>query len=170
MDTENNKENENIVIRLFEEKDAVEVANIIIENYITINIRDYSLDYIEEHVRKTDHKFIINRASWTHFYVVEKDNKLVGCGAIGPYWDSETESSLFNIFVLPEYHNQGLGRLIIETLEQDEYYKRAERIEVPSSIYGLEFYKKFGYTHKKGFEKLDEEGIYRLEKYKTQGE
>ena len=101
-----------------------------------------------------------------HFYVVCDDNKLVGCGAIGPYWDKEDESSLFTIFVLPEYQGKGIGKKIIETLEQDEYFLRAKRIEIPASITGTPFYRKMGYDYKNGISTPDEEGLLRLEKYR----
>ena len=55
-------------------------------------------------------------------------------------------------------------RRIVETLEADEYALRARRIEIPASITGLEFYRRLGYTFKNGNEKVDEEGLYRLEK------
>ena len=60
-------------------------------------------------------------AKWTHFYVVCDGDKIIGCGAIGPYWDHDDESSLFTIFVLSEYQGKGIDRRIIETLEQDVF-------------------------------------------------
>lgn len=56
---------------------------------------------------------------------------------------NEDESSLFNIFVLPEYQGKDVGRKIIETLEKDEYFLRAKRVEIPASITACEFYKKW---------------------------
>ncbi len=109
---------------------------------------------------------VIKRADWTHFYVVCEGSVIVGCGAIGPYWDKEDESSLFNIFVLPEYHGKGIGRKIIETLEQDEFFLRAKRIEIPASITACEFYKKMGYRYKNGIDVVDEEQLFRLEKFR----
>ena len=109
---------------------------------------------------------IIERAGWTHFYVVEDDNIIIGCGSIGPFWGKEDESGLFTIFVLPEYQGKGVGRLIIETLEKDEYFLRAKRIEIPSSITACQFYRKFGYDYKNGVAELDDEHLYRLEKFR----
>ncbi|MEB7460183.1 GNAT family N-acetyltransferase [Staphylococcus borealis] len=83
---------------------------------------------------------------------------------MGPYWDSPTESSFFTIFVLPEYQGRGIGKLIINTLEDDEFYKRASRIEIPASITAVPFYQKFGYNFKDGVSIADEEGIVRMEK------
>jgi len=132
----------------------------------TSNSRDYSAEYIERNVLFFTPEHVIHRAQWTHFYVFCEDEKILGCGAIGPYWDSETESSLFTIFVLPEYQGKGIGRLIIKTLEQDEYFLRAKRIEIPASITARDFYRKLGYDYKNGMDQVDEEGLYRLEKFR----
>ena len=90
----------------------------------------------------------------------------MGCGAIGSYWGSETESCLFNIFVHPSCQGKGIGRTIIETLEADEYAHRASRIEIPASITACPFYRKLGYDYKNGDNTLDAEQHYRLEKFK----
>lgn len=75
------------------------------------------------------------------------------------------ESSLFTIFVLPEYQGKGIGRRIIETLESDEYFLKAKRIEIPASITACQFYRKMGYDYKNGVDIPDEEQLFRLEKF-----
>ena len=144
----------------------MEVSALIATTLRTTNSRDYSPEYIENDVQKLGPEQIKQRADWTHFYVVCDNDKIIGCGAIGPYWGKTQESSLFTIFVLPEYQGKGVGRTIIETLEQDEYFLRAKRIEIPASITALNFYKKMGYTHKPGYEQPDNELLYRLEKHR----
>lgn len=153
-------------IRRFHDTDADEVSALIIKTLRTTNRKDYSEDYIENDVKMFSPEGVIKRAGWTHFYVVCDGTVIVGCGAIGPYWGKEDESSLFNIFVLPEYQGRGIGRMIIEALEQDEYFLRAKRIEIPASITACEFYKKMGYTYKNGINVVDEERLFRLEKFK----
>lgn len=153
-------------VRRFQDTDADEVSSLIIKTLRTTNIKDYSKEYIENDVRVFSPDGVIKRASWTHFYVVSEGNTIVGCGAIGSYWDKEDESSLFNIFVLPEYQGKGVGRKIIETLEQDEFFLRAKRIEIPASITACEFYKKMGYIYKNGIDIIDEEQLIRLEKFR----
>ena len=153
-------------IRRFREADAQEVSALIAKTLRTTNIRDYSSEFIENEVKVLTPEYIAWRASWTHFYVVYDEARIVGCGAIGPYWGSETESSLFTIFVLPEAQGRGIGRQIMHTLEQDEFALRASRIEIPASITACEFYRKFGYDYKNGVNTVDEEGLYRLEKHR----
>ena len=155
-----------MIIRNFTDNDAEKVSSLIIRTLKTTNSKDYSEESIKALEKQMQPSHILERASWTHFYVVEDNDTIIGCGAIGPYWGSETESSLFTIFVLPEYQGKGIGRKIIETLEQDEYFLRAKRVEVPASITAVNFYRKFGYDYKNGVDRPDEEQLYRLEKFR----
>ena len=151
-------------IRRFTEADAQAVSDLIVRTLRVSNARDYPAAMLEELVTRMRPEDIRVRAGWTHFYVAEDGDEIVGCGAIGPYWDKTDESSLFTIFVDPDRQGQGVGRAIVETLEADEYALRARRIEIPASITGLPFYLKLGYTYKDGHTEPDEELLYRLEK------
>ena len=155
-----------MIIRRFCEADSEQVSAMIIQTLKTSNSKDYSAETISALEKKMQPSGVLERASWTHFYVAEEGNHIIGCGAIGPYWGSETESSLFTIFVLPACQGKGVGRKIIETLEQDEFFLRAKRVEVPASITAVDFYRKLGYEYKNGIDRPDEERLYRLEKYR----
>lgn len=153
-------------IRRFQTADAEAVAALIAATLRTTNKKDYSSEYIEDTVRRLQPQNMLERAGWTHFYVACDSDKIVGCGAIGPYWDREDESSLFTIFVLPEYQRKGIGRKIMQILEQDGYFLRARRIEIPASVTAIPFYRKMGYDYKNGISEPDEEGLLRLEKFR----
>ena len=155
---------DNYSVRRFMIKDAEEVSRLIIKTFMTTNIKDYSLEYLDGLAKAFTPDNVIKRAEWTHFYVINDGDIIVGCGAIGPYYDKEDESSFFNVFVLPNYQGKGVGRLIIDALENDEFFLRAKRVEVPASITACEFYKKFGYNYKKGGDVLDQDMLYNLEK------
>ena len=155
-----------MIIRRFENKDAEKVSSLIIHTVRISNIEDYSAELMEELIKYQQAENVLERAGGTHFYVAQDGNEIIGCGAIGPYWGKEDESSLFTIFVLPEYQGKGIGTKIIETLEKDEYFLRSKRIEIPSSITAVNFYRKFGYNYKNGIAEIDEEQIYRLEKFR----
>jgi GNAT superfamily N-acetyltransferase len=153
-------------IRLFKPEDAEEVALLVAKTLKISNSKDYSPEYIENNIFSHSAEVLIERAAWGHMYVVCDQAKIVGCGAIAGYWGSTTESILLTIFVLPKYQGHGIGSLIIRTLEQDEYFLRAKRIEIPASITAVEFYRKMGYDYKNGIAELDEEQLYRLEKFR----
>ena len=74
------------IIRRFQREDAEEVAALIRKTIQITNAKDYSKDSIDALVRMHTAEHIMERASWTHFYVVCDENKIVGCGAIGSYW------------------------------------------------------------------------------------
>jgi N-acetylglutamate synthase-like GNAT family acetyltransferase len=151
-------------IRRFQESDAAAVSELIRTTLQITNSRDYPPEIINALIERETPDHIMQRASWTHFYVACDEEKIIGCGAIGPYWGKEDESSLFTVFVLPEYQGKGIGRSIVETLEKDEFFLRAERIEIPASITGVPFYLKMGYHYKNGITTPDEEHLIRLEK------
>jgi len=156
----------NLTVRRFERGDAEAVSCLIIRTLREVNIKDYPAEYIEDTASKMKPEDVAARASWTHFYVFCDEKKIIGCGAIGPYWGKEDESSFFTIFVLPEEQGKGVGRRIIETLEADEYFLRAKRVEIPASITACYFYRKFGFDYKNGVDQPDDEGLIRLEKYR----
>lgn len=154
-------------IRRLREEDAVAVSELIVTTIRISNAKDYPEELMEELVKTETPEHVLQRASWTHFYVAEEAGRIIGCGAIGPYWGKEDESSLFTIFVHPAHQGKGIGRAIVGTLEQDEFGLRAKRIEIPASITGLPFYQKMGYSFKDGREVIDEEHLYRLEKFRA---
>lgn len=158
------KTEEKIEIRRFTEADAREVSELIIRTLREVNIRDYSAGYIEDLARILGPADIIKRASRNHTYVACGEGRVAGCGAVGPFWDRTDESALFTIFVLPEYQGRGIGRRIVETLENDEFFRRAKRVEVAASITAAPFYLKLGYVYKNGVNGPDEEGLLRMEK------
>lgn len=155
----------NIKVRRYIPGDEKEIVEVVKKDVLTENIKDYSEEAIKHLIESHNEDLIMRRSKMFHTYVLTDEEKIVGVGMIGPYWDSPTESSFFTIFIDPSYKGQGLGRKIIETLEQDEYYLRADRVEIPASITAVEFYKHFGYGFKKLGNIVDEEGIYRMEKF-----
>lgn len=153
-------------IRRFQAEDAEEVSALIAKTLRMVNIADYPEEYIEAAVSSHSAAVLMERAEHGHMYVVYDDSQIIGCGAIAGYWGSTNESILLTIFVLPEYQGSGIGTSIIQTLEQDDFFLRANRIEIPASITAVGFYKKLGYAYKNGVAELDDEQVYRLEKFR----
>ena len=150
---------------IIQENEIIETCSMIERACRQSSIVDfYPEETVEGLVSTHNYDFIKRRMTWTHFYVLKDNDKIIGCGAIGPYWNSLTESCLFTVFVAPEYQGKGYGRKIIECLENDEYGLRAKTIYVHSSISAIPFYKKNGYKHKSG--QLNyQDGHFELEKH-----
>ncbi len=153
-------------IRTFEDRDAESISRLIVRNFLGVNSKDYGIEAMKELAQSHDAAWVRQVAGYAHMYVFERKNQIIGVGSISSFWGSETESILLTVFVLPELHGKGIGRLIIKTLEADELYTRADRIEIPASITAVEIYRKFGYDFKNGVKELDDEGHYRLEKFR----
>ena len=158
----------NIAIRRFKEEDADIVSEIIRRNFLEVNIKDYPKDEMEHRAQMYNNKKVLELNSRGHFYVACIDDNVVGCGSVTSFQNKEDESILLAIFVLPELQGKGIGTLIIKALENDEYYLRAKRIELWSSITAYDFYKKLGYSDINGIKELNEEGCYRLEKLRKE--
>lgn len=74
--------------------------------------------------------------------VILKKDEIVG---VGRFFDG----NIFDVFVLPEYHNMGIGKIIIQHLENIAKNEGYREISLPSSKTAILFYKKLGYNIKK---------------------
>ena len=155
-----------VITRRFKESDAENVSHLVQRNMLEVNSKDYGLEAATKLAEQYNAEKILQITSYAHMYVLEWKEQIVGVGAISSFWGSETESILLTIFVLPELHGKGIGKIIIDTLEKDELFTRASRIEIPASITATDFYRKFGYDYKNGIKELDDEGHFRLEKFR----
>lgn len=155
-----------VIAKPYQDEDAEEIVNLIIRNFKEINVKDYGEKAIEALAATHDVKWFKSVAEYANVYVFWNEDKIAGVGSISSFWGSPTESILLTIFVLPELHGQRIGSYIIDTLESDPLFLRAERIEIPASITAVEFYRKKGYDYKNGIRELDDEQHYRLEKFR----
>ena len=153
-----------VSLRRFRSGDEFAVSEVIRTTLTVSNSRDYSPEVIKYNIESHSPEVMAKRAAESHFYVAVDGKKIIGCGGITGYWGSTTESYLISVFILPEYQKRGIGRKIIEALEADEYFLRAWRTEVGSSLTAVHFYRKMGYEYKNGVSSPDEIGIVRLEK------
>ena len=154
-----------VTVRRYQEQDAEAIVSLIRRNVLEVNVKDYGEKAMKALAEHHDVNWFKGVAAYANVYVFCVDDEIIGVGSISSFWGSLTESILLTIFVLPELHGSGIGRYIIQTLEQDELFLRADRIEIPASITAVEFYKKQGYDYKNGVNELDDEGHYRLEKF-----
>lgn len=153
-----------ITVRPFKRGDENGMSEVIAHTLLVSNKNDYFPEYLNAAAAEHSPSFFTEREKDTHFYVVCDRKKIIGCGGITGYWGSMTESYLLSVFVLPDYQGRGLGRKIIEALEADEFFQRAWRTEVGSSLTATGFYQKMGYVFKNGVTVPDEAGVVRLEK------
>ena len=156
-------------VRRFVPDDVSEVQNIIHRGLREVNGKDYSAELIEDFCAHFTAEKLLAQADSAHVYVATSSSgRILGTGTIAPYWGSATESILLTIYVLPELIGNGIGTAIVQALEKDAFSLRATRIEIPSSVTAVGFYRKFGYLPKNGIDEPDEEGLVRLEKFRNE--
>ena len=155
---------EAVTLRRFQKGDEVAVSDVICTTLSISNRTDYPPAFIEENIRSHSPEIIAARAEEAHFYVATDGETIIGCGGITGYWGSTEESYLTSIFVLPEEQGKGVGSLIVNRLEADDYFRRAWRTEVGSSLTAVRFYRKMGYEYKNGVAEAGKDGTVRLEK------
>lgn len=154
-------------IRRFAPEDVAEVRTIILRCLREVNAKDYTSDKIDEVCGHFSVETLLKQAETAHMYVAASaSGRILGTGTIAPYWGSETESILLTIYVLPELIGHGIGSKIIRALEQDEFFLRANRIEIPAAITALGFYQIMGYSFKDGKGIQGDDGLIRLQKRK----
>lgn len=153
-----------LVIRKFKRSDAVAVALLLKKNFLEINSKDYPIEQMEELVSEYTPEKISEQAAYAHTYVAESNTLILGTGTICPFWDSQTESIILSLFVQPEFHGLGIGSAIMKQIEQDDFYRRANRIEIPASRTAKNFYLRLGYQIKNNAQCEDENGYIRMEK------
>ncbi len=149
-----------MIIELIKESEIQEVCNMVVR---ACKYSDFAKFYPAQYFYCT-YDEIKMKMDNGHFYVVKDNGKIIGCGGISAYWDSLIESWIHTIFVAPEYQRKGVGRKIVEFLENDEYAKRANRIEIHSAMSAIPFYRKLGYEHKDG-QLIYADGHFDLEKF-----
>ena len=147
----------NMVIRRFQEQDAEELSIIICRNYREINIKEYSFEEMEELACIYNADKVKEIASWANLYVVCNNDEVVGCGGIGPYYDSLEKSIIVTVFVKPEYHGCGIGKIIVQALEKDIYFTRAKETMLFASLTADKFYLAMGYSYVEGERVVTEE-------------
>jgi len=155
----------NLEIRILEENDAFNVSKMIGRNLLEVNTKDYSLAEMEELANIYCPEKILEISSLGHMYIILNDDKTIGCGAIVVSPEKPDECELLSIFAVPELHGKGIGKIIMKTLEHDEYFLKSKRVLIQSSITACEFYRSLGYDYENGVAILNEDGLYPLEKF-----
>jgi len=68
------------------------------------------------------------------------------------------------IFVALELHRHGIGRQIMQKVEEKAMELGADKITVRAAINARQFYEKLGYTYRNGIELPDERGNFIMDR------
>ncbi len=128
-----------ITIRGFEYSDARDVSELIIDNLMLVNSRDYG----EEAARQLAHFYspqaLLAYAQNGNMYVALEHSMIIGTAAL-------EQDRVRNVFVRIDHHQQGIGRILMQHIETIARQQGKTRLGLRASISAAAFYQKLGYA------------------------
>ena len=154
-----------IEIKEYNETYVEQISTIIIRNLLEINVKDYGVEKVQEMAKDfTVEKLKDTLKNRKKVFVAIKDNEVVGTAGIDVSWYNPDEYYILTVFVKPENHGEGIGRLLIKAIEDYAIHSNFKKLIIPASITAHEFYYKLGYRYKDNQKVLNEENMYLMEK------
>lgn len=146
---------------------AKELSEIILDNMYKINIKEHGkevIDRISKHF--TENEIKKNFPNRTKCLVALKDNEVVGTASINKYKGDTTGEKyiLLTVFVKIENHHQGIGKKLIQNIEEIAVNLGCKELIIPASVYACEFYRKYGFDYLDGKKIQNEDKEYILVK------
>ena len=146
---------------------AKELSEIILDNMYKINIKEHGkevIDRISKHF--TEDEIKKNFPNRTKCLVALKDNEVVGTASINKYKDDTTGEKyiLLTVFVKIRNHHQGIGKKLIQNIEEIAVNLGCKELIIPASVYACEFYRKYGFDYLDGKKIQNEDKEYILVK------
>ena len=149
----------------YDEKYLEQISDIIIQDLLTINSKDYGIEEIKKMAEDfTVEKLQNSLSKRKKVFVALIDDHVVGTAGIDKSWNSDDEYWILTVFVKPENHGQGIGKKLIEKIEEFATTLPIKKLIIPASITAHEFYYKLGYKYKDGKKELNDEDMYIMEK------
>ena len=153
-------------IQEYEEKYVNEISNLIIQDLINVNSKDYGMERVEEMAQD----FTVEKLQKTFnnrkkVFIALLDEKVVGTAGLEKSWYSDDEYWILTVFVKPENHGQGIGSELIKKIEEYAHTLPIKKLIIPESITAHGFYYKLGYRYKDGKKEPNDEDMYIMEKY-----
>lgn len=127
-----------IIVRRFAEADAPTVSQLIIANLLLVNSRDYGQDAVQQLARFYSPELLLEYARTADTFVALQGTAIIGTATLD-------QDRVRNVFVHMDHHQQGIGRLLMCTLEELACRRRQPRLILYASLAAVDFYQKLGY-------------------------
>lgn len=136
-------ETEGVTVRLASESDIPAIHSVHISSIKEICSSHYKADEIKQWTERQSHERYSKLFKEGRVYVVERDNMVIGFGHIGRTEDADCDYEIKALYVSPAEVKQGIGRLLLTTLERSVEYKK---LLVFSSKNAVGFYERYGFV------------------------
>lgn len=128
-----------VEIRAARASDATAISAVIIATLRSSNARDYSAAVIERVAHHFTPNALVELIGKRTVFVAEQDDQVVGTASLDA-------GVIRTVFVRSDLHGQGIGRMLMATLEQVARDRHIEVLQVPSSLTAEPFYRTLGFT------------------------
>ena len=155
-----------ITLTTYSDKYAEAISRIIIHNLMEINSKDYGIEFCKNSAKD----FTVDRIKEDFnkrakvFVALENDTVIGTAGLDKSWYNDDGEYYILSVFVDVAHHKQGIGRMLMQKVEEFAREINAKKLVIPASIAGAEFYHKLGYEYSNGQKELNEEQMYIMEK------
>ena len=136
-------ETEGVTVRLASESDIPAIHSVHISSIKEICASHYKADEIKQWTERQSHERYSKLFKEGRVYVVERENMVIAFGHIGRTEDADCDYEIKALYVAPVEVKQGIGRLLLTTLERSVEYKK---LIVFSSKNAVGFYEKYGFV------------------------
>ena len=143
-----------VVVRKFQTGDENIIRDILHRNFEEVNSRDYPQETIQSLKQNFSAETILFYSTEREMFVAEKEKQIIGTASLGKFGE---DYYVLTVFVNPDYHQQGIGKKLMEKIEKRAKENNAHRLLVPASITGEPFYLKLGYDYRDGRKEFDED-------------
>lgn len=153
-----NAEENTLTIRLYQESDAVSIGRLIADTYSEFNLSALTPEQRDAmlgpflYARSSEPSRCENIAKAINaptVLVAEIDDHIIGV-LRGGRTDELKRTVLQSLFVSGKYHQQGIGRKLVERFEQEYIARGANVFKVLATLYAVPFYLKIGYRKSTG--------------------
>src|SRR5512135_2117958 len=128
-----------ITIRGFESGDASDVSQLIIDNLMLVNSRDYGEEAARQLARFYSPQLLLEYAQNGNMYVAVEHSMIVGTAALD-------QDRVRNVFVRIDHHQQGIGNILMQHIEDIARQQGNVRLGLRASVSAVVFYQKLGYA------------------------
>ena len=139
-----------IFIRPATSEDVEEMANIFVTCVKTLNIKDYTDEQIEIMVTFCDAQSYLEEIKTGGSIFVAEAKSIIGFASL-----AKSRGHIDDLFVDPDYTRQGIGTLLLETLEQVALQKQRSQLSVMASLTARPFYLSRGFEYVENSKILD---------------
>lgn len=134
-------------VRKAKEDDLERIHGLLCRNFDEVLAKQHSERIINKYRTENSPENLANQLQWKTMYVADHDGEIVGTGAFANMGVvGYPKHTVSNLFVVPEKHDQGIGRAIFEQLLSDAKRSGGSDLHAKATAGSVGFFLKIGFV------------------------